>query len=89
MFYMLINRTRTDLSPEQYQQLGELAQTFYDDIPEGITLHGDWAANDQTCTFALMETENSALLDDIQAPFEGFVNIEVIPVTEVKGWGKR
>lgn len=89
MLYMLINRTRKDLTAEQYRQLGELAQGFYDNIPEGLILHGDWAANDQSCTFALMETEDPGLLDHIRQPFQGFVDIEVIPVTAVTGWGKR
>ena len=89
MLYMLINRTRRDLTSEQYQELGKLAQGFYDNIPEGLTLHGDWAANDQSCTFALMESDDPRLLDRIQEPFMGFVDIEVIPVTAVSGWGKR
>ena len=89
MLYMLINKTRKNLTSEQYQVLGKLAQDFYDNIPEGVTLHGDWAANDHSCTFALMEAENPKLLDTIQAPFKAYVNIEVVPVTAVTGWGKR
>ena len=89
MLFMLINRTRTDLSPEQYAELGRLAQGFYDNIPDGVRLHGDWAANDRSRTFALLEAEDPALLEQIQAPFQGFVDIEVVPVTAVTGWGKR
>jgi len=89
MLYMLINRTRKDLTGEQYQELGRLAQNFYDNIPDGVTLHGDWAADDRSCTFALMEAGDPRLLEQIQAPFRGFVDIEVIPVTAVTGWGKR
>jgi len=86
---MLINKTRKDLSAEQCQELGELAQGFYDNIPDGVRLHGDWAANDQSCTFAVMEANDPKLLEQIQQPFEGFVDIEVIPVTAVSGWNKR
>jgi hypothetical protein len=89
MLYMLINRTRTDLTPAQYAELGRLAQGFYDNIPEGVSLHGDWAANDRSRTFALLETDDPGLLEGIQAPFRGFVDIEVVPVTAVAGWGKR
>jgi len=89
MLYMLINKTRKDLTSEQYQQLGKLAQNFYDNIPEGVTLLNDWAANDQSCTFALMESENPELIDQIQLPFKGLVDIQVIPVTAVTGWNKR
>lgn len=89
MLYMLINRTRKDLSPAEYEKLGKLAQGFYDNIPNGVTLHNDWAANDHSCTFALLETEDTQLLERIKAPFRGYVEIEIIPVTPVKGWGKR
>ena len=89
MLYMLINRTRQDLTSAQYQKLAELAQGFYDNIPAGVTLHGDWAANDHSCTFALLESESPDLLAKIQAPFEGYVDIEVVPVSAVTGWGKR
>ena len=89
MLYMLINRTRKDLTSEQYQELGKLAQGFYENIPDGVVLHGDWAANDQSCTFALMESDDPQLLERIREPFQGFVDIEVIPVTAVTGWGKR
>ena len=89
MLYMLINRTRTDLTKEQFEQLGKLAQDFYDNIPEGVTLNNDWAANDGSCTFALMETDNLELLQQIQAPFRSFVDIETISVTPIKGWGNR
>jgi len=89
MLYMLINRTRSDLSPADYERLGRLAQDFYDNIPDAITLHGDWAADDRSRTFALMETEDPGLLRKIQEPFAGYVDIEMIPVTAVSGWGKR
>ena len=87
MLFMLINRTRTDLTVEEYEHLGKLAQSFYDDVPEGLTLHGDWAANDNSCTFALLESESEELLEKTQAPFRPYVDIEVIPVFPVSGWG--
>jgi len=89
MLYMLINRTRTDLSGEEFSQLAQLAQEFYDHVPEGIVLHGDWAAKDGSCTFALIEAESPELLEQVQAPFRSYVDIEIVPVTPVKGWGKR
>ncbi|MBK1630180.1 hypothetical protein CKO31_05365 [Thiohalocapsa halophila] len=86
---MLINRTRPDLSPAQYEELARLAQSFYDNIPTGVRLVGDWAADDRSRTFALLETDDPALLERIQAPFAGLVDIETIPVTQVTGWGRR
>lgn len=89
MYYMLISRTRKDLSAEEFQELGRLAQGFYDRIPAGLTLHGDWAANDRSRTFALLETGDPSLLERIQAPFRKYVEMEVVPVTPVKGWNPR
>ena len=54
MLFMLINRTRTDLTAEEFKLLGELAKDFYANIPDGVTLHNDWAALDQSRTFALL-----------------------------------
>jgi hypothetical protein len=89
MLYILISRTRSDLSPEEYQRLGQMAQAFYDGIPPGLTLHGDWAANDRSCTFSLLETEDPRLLETIQAPFRDYVNMELIAVTPATGWNRR
>lgn len=86
MLFMLVNRTRTDLSQEEFIRLGELAKTFYANIPDTVTLHKDWAALDQSCTFALMEADEQAAIDDIQAPFMPYVDIDIIPVQEISGW---
>jgi hypothetical protein len=89
MFYMLISRTRPHLTADDYAQLGQMAQGFYDNIPAGLTLHGDWAAQDGSRTFALLETEAPELLEQLQAPFRPYVDMELLPVTPVSGWGKR
>lgn len=86
MLFMLINRTRTDLSAEEFQALGELAKDFYANIPKNVKLHADWAALDQSRTFALMEAEDQAAIDAIQDPFRPYVDIEVVPVRELSGW---
>ena len=88
MLYMVISKTRTDLTSDEFAKLGELAKDFYNNIPEGVTLHNDWAANDNSRTFALLETERASLLDQIQAPFRPYVDIEVVPVTAISGWRK-
>ena len=89
MFYMLINRTKSDLTQEQYAHLGKLAQAFYEDIPAGLKLHGDWAANDGSRTFTLLETDDPELLAAVQAPFRPYVDTETIPVTSITGWNQR
>jgi hypothetical protein len=86
MLFMLINKTRKDLSSEEFQKLGKLAKAFYADIPNNVTLHADWAALDQSCTFALMEADDQSAIEEIQAPFRPFVDIEIVPVREISGW---
>lgn len=89
MLYMIVNRTRTDLSPQEWSDLGALAQGFYDRIPSGITLHGDWAATDGSRTFALLEAESRDQIEALQRPFRRFVDMEVVAVERVAGWRRR
>jgi len=86
MLYMSINRTRKGLSSEDYEQLGNLARAFYSNIPEGLTIRGDWTATDGSCSFALLETDDPALLERVQAPFRRYVDIEMLPVQAASGW---
>ena len=88
MFYMLISRTRPNLTAEDYTRLGQAAQGFYDNVPTGLKLHGDWAAQDGSRTFSVLETDDPALLEQIQAPFRDYVDMELLPVTPVSGWRK-
>ena len=88
MFYMLISRTRPNLTAEDYARLGQQAQGFYDNVPAGLKLHGDWAAQDGSRTFSVLETDDPALLEQIQAPFRDYVDMELLPVTPVSGWRK-
>ncbi|MBP8901253.1 MAG: DUF3303 family protein [Thiobacillaceae bacterium] len=88
MFYMLISRTRPNLTAEDYTRLGQAAQGFYDNVPAGLKLHGDWAAQDGSRTFSVLETDDPALLEQIQAPFRDYVDMELLPVTPVSGWRK-
>lgn len=86
MLFMLINRTRTDLTADEFQELGKLAKAFYANIPADVTLHADWAAIDQSRTFALMEAEDQAAIEQIQAPFRPYVEIEIVAVRQIEGW---
>ncbi|MBK9326530.1 MAG: DUF3303 family protein [Thiobacillaceae bacterium] len=88
MFYMLISRTRPNLTAEDFTRLGQAAQGFYDNVPAGLKLHGDWAAQDGSRTFSVLETDDPALLEQIQAPFRDYVDMELLPVTPVSGWRK-
>ena len=89
MLFMIVNLTRKDLGQEEMSELIRLGSGFYENIPSGITLHGDWAASDGSRTFALLEADDPALVEQIQEPFRPYVDMEVVPVERVKGWGKR
>ena len=86
MLFMLVSRTRTDLSKEEFALLGELAKNFYANVPEGVTLHNDWAAVDESRTFAMIEADNESVIEKIQLPFRPYVNIEIVAVRKLSGW---
>lgn len=86
MHYMVVNRTRPGLSAADYERLAELARAFYANIPPGIRIVGDWSATDGSCSFALLEVQDAAQLETIQAPFRPYVEMEAVPVAGVSGW---
>ena len=86
---MIVNQTRKDLGQKEMSELGRLAGDFYGKMPSGIKLHGDWAAADGSRTFALLEADDQALVEQIQEPFRPYVDMEVVPVVRIEGWGKR
>lgn len=86
MLYMLINRTRSGLDPDQFAELARRATEFYASPPAGIVLRGDWSARDGSRSFALVEVETAEALERVQAPFREFVDIESVAVEAVSGW---
>ena len=86
MLILLINRTKTGLTPEQYGQLAERAKAFYANVPAGVSIRGEWAAADYSRNFSLLEAPDVATVETMAAPFREFVDVEAIPVNEIKGW---
>jgi hypothetical protein len=86
MLILLINRTRPGLTPEQYGQLAERAKAFYANVPAGVSIRGEWAAADYSRNFSLLEAPDVATVEAMAAPFREFVEVEAIPVNEIKGW---
>ena len=86
MLIFLINRTRSGLTPEQYSQLAERAKAFYANVPAGVSLRGEWAAADYSRNFSLLDAPDAATVEAMAAPFREFVDVDVIPVNEIKGW---
>ena len=86
MLVFLINRTRTDLTPEQYARLAELAKAFYANVPPGVTIRGEWAAADYSRNFSLLEAPDLASVEQMAAPFRDYVEVEIVPVNAIEGW---
>jgi len=86
MLFMIISRTRSDLSKTEFQHLGDLAKAFYANIPNDVVLHNDWAALDQSCTFALIEARDQSVIEKIQKPFRPYVDIDIVAVRNISGW---
>jgi hypothetical protein len=86
MLVFLINRTRADLTPEQYGRLAELAKAFYADVPPGVSLRGEWAAADYSRNFSLLEAPDVATVERMAAPFREFVAVDIVPVNATTGW---
>lgn len=80
MLTMLINRTRTGLTEEDYRVMGEQMQAFYAGIPPGVRIHGEYSALDWSRNFTVIETESEAQLRELMAPFAPYVEMEAIPV---------
>ena len=55
-------------------------------MPDGVTLHYDWAALDGSKTFALIEADDESLIEEIQSPFRPYVDIEIVAVRRLSGW---
>jgi hypothetical protein len=86
MLFLLTNRTRRTLTPEQYGVLAGLAKAFYAGIPEGVAIRGEWAAVDQSCNYTLMEAPDLGTVERLQAPFRPYVDMEIVPVVAFSGW---
>lgn len=80
MIFILINETKSGLTGEDYKVLGGMMNDFYDNIPAGIRLVGDYATLDRKKNFAILETDSAEKVEQLKAPFEKYVDIEVIPV---------
>ena len=86
MLFLLTNRTRKDLKPEQYGHLAGIAKQFYASVPAGVTIRGEWAAVDQSRNYTLLEAPDIDTVQRMQAPFVGYVDMEIVPVVAFSGW---
>lgn len=86
MLFLLTNRTRANLGPQQWGELAALAKAFYASIPADVKIRGEWAAVDQSHNYSLIEAPDIDTVRRIQAPFEPFTETVIVPVTTISGW---
>jgi len=86
MLFLLTNRTKRTLTPEQYGELAGLAKQFYATVPAGVSIRGEWAAVDQSRNYTLMEAPDLETVQRMQAPFTPYVDMEIVPVVAFSGW---
>jgi muconolactone delta-isomerase len=86
MLFLLNNRTHRTLTPEQYGHLAALAKQFYASVPAGVTIRGEWAAVDQSRNYTLLDAPDLETVQRMQAPFEPYVDMEIVPVVAFSGW---
>ena len=86
MLFMLTNRTRPNLTADQYTQLAALAKAFYASVPADVKIQGEWAAADQSHNYSLLEAPNLETVQRIQAPFESFTDTTIVAVVATSGW---
>ena len=86
MLFLLTNRTKRTLTPEQYGELAGLAKQFYATVPAGVSIRGEWAAVDQSRNYTLMEAPDLETVQRMQAPFTPYVHMEIVPVVAFSGW---
>jgi muconolactone delta-isomerase len=86
MLFLLTNRTRPNLSADQYAELAALAKAFYASIPADVKIRGEWAALDRSQNFSLLEAPDIDAVRRIQAPFGALTETVIVPVQAISGW---
>lgn len=88
MLFLLINETKKELREEDYRILSGIMNDFYNNIPPGIRLVGDYVTLDKKKNFAIIESDSMEKIEELKSPFERYVNIEVIPVEPTEYFSK-
>jgi hypothetical protein len=86
MLFLLTNRTRPTLGAAEFAELAALAKAFYAALPDGVRIHGEWAAADRSHNYSLLEAPDIETVRRIQAPFERFTETTIVPVITISGW---
>ena len=80
MKVMQVSRVKGDLSPPQEEAFQLALQKFYASPPGDLVIAADYVTVDRSRSFTLLEVASLARLDEINKPFEPFVDYEVFEV---------
>lgn len=80
MRFLVRSMQRTGLTEAENKRLYAAMGEFYGNIPDGVTLECDYIRTDRLGSYSVLEVPDRATLDHILSPFEGLVNVEVVPV---------
>ncbi len=80
MRFLVHSMQRTGLTDDENRRLYEAMGVFYGNIPDGVTLECDYVRADKLGSYSVLSVPDRATLDQILAPFEGLVNVEVVSV---------
>ncbi|MBU0550989.1 hypothetical protein KKF91_21210 [Myxococcota bacterium] len=87
MRYMVVSNQVPNLTQEQNQRLYAAMGVFYNDIPADVTLEGDFIREDRLGSYSVLTVPDRATLDRILAPFDGLVQVEIVPLLPPRAQG--
>jgi hypothetical protein len=76
MLYMVIERYKEGAASEIYKRLREKGRM----MPQGVEYVSSWIDLDFNICWQVMQTEDSALLDEWIANWRDLVDFEIVPV---------
>lgn len=78
MEFMVVSKERTNLTPERARELMRLFGQWQP--PEGLNLKSLYFEAGGTRAFALVETDQAALMMEVQATYADYLDFEFVPV---------
>ncbi len=80
MRFLVQAMQRPNLTPADTARLYAAMGEFYGAIPSGVTLECDYIRGDRRGSYSVLDVPDRATLDRILAPFDGLVDVQVVPV---------
>lgn len=80
MRFLVHSMQRPGLTDAENLRLYEAMGVFYAKIPAGVTLECDYVRADKLGSYSVLSVPDRAALDQILAPFDGLVVLDVVEV---------